>query len=174
MSALLERVGRARRLPSGRLRCALQLRDRWCRFPGCGVPASRTHSHHVVHWIDGGPTELANLISLCGFHHRRVHEGAFSVVRDSGRSFRFSDARGATLGESDTRVVTAAGAADLRPLLPTTEAITARSPFAQSAGERLDLGYAIEVLHHGCARRRELVGAGPPEPHPSGDGLPAG
>jgi len=167
-------VGRARRLPSGRLRCALQLRDRWCRFPGCGVPASRTHSHHVVHWIDGGPTELANLVSLCGFHHRRVHEGAFSVVRDSGGSFRFSDARGATLGKSETRVVTAAGAGDLRPLLPTTEAITARSPFARSAGERLDLGYAIEVLHHGCARRRELVGAGPPEPHPSGDDLPAG
>src|SRR5205807_105456 len=101
--------------------------------------------------------------------------GAFSVVRDRGGSFRFSDARGAPLGESGTRVVvTAAGAADLRPLLPTTEAITARSPFAQSAGERLDLGYAIEVLQHGCARRRELVGAGPPEPHPSGDGLPAG
>ncbi|HEV3123646.1 MAG TPA: DUF222 domain-containing protein, partial [Candidatus Dormibacteraeota bacterium] len=51
-------VGRSRRIVSGRLRRALQVRDRNCRFPGRGVPAARTHGHHVRHWADGGRTDL--------------------------------------------------------------------------------------------------------------------
>jgi hypothetical protein len=30
--------------------------------------------HHLKHWADGGETKLDNLITLCGFHHRLVHE----------------------------------------------------------------------------------------------------
>jgi hypothetical protein len=29
------------------------------------------------HWADGGETKLSNLITLCGFHHRLLHEGGF-------------------------------------------------------------------------------------------------
>ncbi|HET9892139.1 MAG TPA: DUF222 domain-containing protein, partial [Mycobacterium sp.] len=83
--AILERdgkpldVGRAKRVISPRMRLALQARDRGCRYPGCGVPAKRTEGHHIRHWLDLGLTELANLISLCRFHHRRHHEGAFEI-----------------------------------------------------------------------------------------------
>ena len=33
-------------------------------------------AHHLIHWADGGPTDLDNLILLCQFHHTAVHEGA--------------------------------------------------------------------------------------------------
>ncbi|MFI8569598.1 HNH endonuclease signature motif containing protein, partial [Rhodococcus sp. NPDC078407] len=25
------------------------------------------------HWTDGGPTDMNNLVLLCGFHHRLIH-----------------------------------------------------------------------------------------------------
>ena len=36
--------------------------------------------HHVEHWADGGETRLGNLLSLCHFHHRKVHEDEWDVV----------------------------------------------------------------------------------------------
>ncbi|MDX1578107.1 MAG: DUF222 domain-containing protein, partial [Gemmatimonadota bacterium] len=70
-------VGRARRSIPTHIRRALQVRDRGCRFPGC---ANRfTDGHHVFHWVDGGPTSLANTMLLCGFHHTLVHEGGWKV-----------------------------------------------------------------------------------------------
>lgn len=50
----------------------LRLRDRTCRFPGCAA-TRHLHAHHVEHWVDGGPTDLDNLVLLCGAHHRFVH-----------------------------------------------------------------------------------------------------
>ena len=44
--------------------------------------------HHVVHWIDGGPTDLANMISLCPRHHRNVHSGRLRIGTTGG-VFRF-------------------------------------------------------------------------------------
>jgi hypothetical protein len=41
--------------------------------------------HHVEHWVEGGETEPANLVSLCYFHHRLVHEGGFKVRIDNER-----------------------------------------------------------------------------------------
>ena len=34
------------------------------------------------HWVDGGPTDLANLVVLCAFHHRHVHGGLVQRHRD--------------------------------------------------------------------------------------------
>ena len=48
-----------RKIPR-RLRRVLERRDRCCRVPGCGATAG-LHAHHIVHWEDGGPTELWNL-----------------------------------------------------------------------------------------------------------------
>jgi hypothetical protein len=36
-----------------------------------------------VHWIDGGPTDLDNLILLCYRHHRMVHEGNWQLVKQA-------------------------------------------------------------------------------------------
>lgn len=70
-------VGRRSRTIPPALRRALELRDRGCRFPGCGCRF--TDAHHVVHWADGGETSLSNCLLLCRHHHRLVHEGGWQV-----------------------------------------------------------------------------------------------
>ncbi|MBI5156733.1 MAG: DUF222 domain-containing protein [Acidimicrobiia bacterium] len=69
-------VGRARRTIPAAMRRALVARDGGCVHPGCGRPHRWCDAHHVVHWADGGPTSLANLVLLCRRHHRMRHEGA--------------------------------------------------------------------------------------------------
>ncbi len=56
----------------------LLFRDRGCTYPGCG---SRwfLHAHHIRHWADGGKTTLDNLTLLCGSHHRRLHDGGWTI-----------------------------------------------------------------------------------------------
>jgi uncharacterized protein DUF222/HNH endonuclease len=79
-------VGRARRVISGSQGKALRVRDRGCVWPGCDRPATWTSAHHVVHWINGGSTDLSNLVLLCYRHHWMVHEGEWQIVRaDDGR-----------------------------------------------------------------------------------------
>ncbi|MFC3455426.1 HNH endonuclease signature motif containing protein, partial [Amycolatopsis speibonae] len=38
-----------------------------------------TAPHADSHWADGGPTDLRNLVLLCGFHHRLIHHGDWQV-----------------------------------------------------------------------------------------------
>ncbi|WP_433128451.1 DUF222 domain-containing protein [Micromonospora sp. CA-240977] len=72
-------VGRQRRLFTGPLRRALVLRDGGCAFPGCDRPPRWCDGHHVRHWADGGATALSNAVLLCGYHHRFVHRGDWTV-----------------------------------------------------------------------------------------------
>jgi hypothetical protein len=82
-------VGRRQRVVSGSLRRALEVRDRGCRFPGCGL--RYTDAHHIVHWADGGETSLRNTLLLCRHHHRYVHEGGWRVACDKdGQAVFFS------------------------------------------------------------------------------------
>jgi hypothetical protein len=81
-------VGRATRTASGPTRRALRTRDRGCRFTGCDRPVDWTNPHHIIHWARGGPSNLPNMVLLCYFHHRLVHEGGWQVIK-SGREFRF-------------------------------------------------------------------------------------
>jgi hypothetical protein len=89
-------VGRKTRSIPPAIRRALNARDRGCRFPGC----PNTHfvdAHHIHHWAQGGETRLSNLVQLCRFHHRQVHEGrvvvqtlddgAVRFVKPNGESF---------------------------------------------------------------------------------------
>ena len=78
-SAVPLSVGRATRTIPAHIRTALHLRDQGCRFPGCDRPPAWTDGHHIVHWSDGGPTELENLVSLCRRHHRAVHEQGWRI-----------------------------------------------------------------------------------------------
>jgi hypothetical protein len=79
-------VGRARRVITGSQGKALRVRDRGCVWPGCDRPATWTSGHHLVHWINGGSTDLSNLVLLCYRHHWMVHEGEWQIVRaDDGR-----------------------------------------------------------------------------------------
>ncbi len=75
-------VGRERRLVTTAQRRALTLRDRGCAFPGCGAPPGWTDAHHITHWAHGGDTDLANLVLLCGPHHRLLHHTPWSLRTD--------------------------------------------------------------------------------------------
>ncbi len=82
-------IGRKTRTIPPALRRALEARDRGCRFPGCGLRF--TDAHHVRHWADGGETKLENLILLCRFHHRLVHEEGYTVHFPRGERPYFLD-----------------------------------------------------------------------------------
>ncbi len=78
-------LGRTRREPSASMMRQLRHRDRGCRFPGCGSSAF-ANAHHIVWWSRGGATDLDNLLLICGFHHRLVHEHGWTIRRaDDGR-----------------------------------------------------------------------------------------
>jgi hypothetical protein len=72
-------VGRTHRLITPALWRALVCRDAHCAFPGCTRPPVMGHAHHIVHWADGGGTCLANLVLLCGHHHRTIHHTPWQV-----------------------------------------------------------------------------------------------
>jgi len=72
------RLGRLRREPPPWMMRQLRHRDAGCRFPGCGTRAF-ANAHHVRWWSRGGPTDLDNLVLLCSFHHRLVHEYGWSI-----------------------------------------------------------------------------------------------
>jgi hypothetical protein len=76
-------VGRRSRMIPGWLRRQLWFRDGGCRFPGC-THGGWVHGHHKIHWAEGGPTDLGNLILLCGYHHRFLHEHGWSITDDAG------------------------------------------------------------------------------------------
>jgi hypothetical protein len=86
-------VGRKTRVIPAALRRALSSRDRGCRFPMCSNQRF-VHAHHVRHWVHGGPTSLDNLVLLCSFHHRRLHEGGFTMSFEAGGAPRFFTPRG--------------------------------------------------------------------------------
>ena len=66
-------VGRTKRLVTPAQLAALWVRDKHCTYPGCTRQANWCSAHHVIHWIDGGPTALTNLALLCQHHHTYVH-----------------------------------------------------------------------------------------------------
>jgi Domain of unknown function (DUF222) len=81
-------VGRATRTVSPPTMRGLRVRDKGCRFPGCDRQVNWCSPHHIIFWARGGPGNLPNLVLLCYYHHRLVHEGGWQVVK-AGREFKF-------------------------------------------------------------------------------------
>ena len=141
-------VGRRTRTVPSALRRAVQSRDRnQCQFPGC--ESRRCDAHHVEHWADGGATRLQNLLSLCRFHHRAVHETGFRVVPgDADGQFRFLRPDGAPL-PAEPPVPSWAGASlapvDAR-LAAAGISIGPHTATPEWYGESLDLTAALDVL----------------------------
>jgi hypothetical protein len=72
-------AGRSIRTANRAQRRALAARDRGCSFPGCTRPASWCQAHHVIAWSDGGPTDIDNLLLVCGWHHREFERRGWHV-----------------------------------------------------------------------------------------------
>lgn len=151
-------VGRRRRTVDWRLRRALEIRDGGCRFPGCG--SRYTQAHHAIPWAEGGETKLDNLILLCHFHHKTVHEGGWRVEMGTAGAACFRDPEG--------RVVPAVPPArgDVRPPRTTdaglgywhrTEGIDPWTAASGWEGDRLDLDWALWVLWGQYAYMREAA-----------------
>jgi hypothetical protein len=65
-------VGPAIETIPAHLRRAVTTRHPHCAFPGCEQPASVCDIHHIIPRSRGGPTSLANLVTMCVFHHLTV------------------------------------------------------------------------------------------------------
>lgn len=82
-------LGRSRRLASPAQIAALTADGGGsCRFPGCHH-TRHLHAHHVRHWLRGGSTDIDNLVLLCPFHHRLVHDHGYLVLRPPGEDWLF-------------------------------------------------------------------------------------
>jgi len=81
-------VGRATRAISPAQRRGLKARHRGCCGPGCDRPINWTTPHHIEFGARGGPSNLPNLLPLCYYHHRLVHEGGWQVVK-AGEGVKF-------------------------------------------------------------------------------------
>ncbi|ANW65998.1 hypothetical protein BCA37_22660 [Mycobacterium sp. djl-10] len=78
-------AGRETRTIHRRLRRALEHRDHGtCVVPGCGATRG-LHAHHLIHWEDGGVTELDNLVLVCPYHHRLHHKRGITLTGPASR-----------------------------------------------------------------------------------------
>jgi hypothetical protein len=143
---VVEVAARTRTIPPA-LRRALHHRDRGCRFPGCGVRFGQ--GHHIRHWAQGGPTTLANLALLCRRHHRAVHEEGFQCERQPDGELRFRRPDGRWLPEVPLPAAVPADPVHVLRARHETQGlrIHARTAIPGWLGERLDVGWAIDVLH---------------------------
>lgn len=82
------RLGRMSREPSAWMVRQLRYRDRECRFPACGARRF-TQAHHIVWWEHGGSTDLDNLVLVCTFHHKLVHDYGWAVRRETDGTARW-------------------------------------------------------------------------------------
>ena len=142
---IVEVAARTRTIPPA-LRRALQARDHGCRFPGCG--SRFTEGHHLRHWARGGPTTLSNLALLCRRHHRAVHEEGFQIARGPDDLLHVHRPDGEPVPAApDPPALSVDPVATLRARHAEAGLhITARTGLPLWLGERLDLGYALDVL----------------------------
>ncbi|MFN0253008.1 MAG: hypothetical protein ACKV2T_39405 [Kofleriaceae bacterium] len=57
----------------------------------------------MEHWANGGETSLENLVNVCSFHNRFVHEYGYRVELDEHQQPRFFDQRGRLVTEHAPR-----------------------------------------------------------------------
>ncbi len=143
---VVEVDARTRTIPPA-LRRALHHRDRCCRFPGCGVRFGQ--GHHIRHWAQGGPTTLSNLALLCRRHHRAVHEEGYQVDRQPDGELRFRRPDGRLLPEVSQPPQVHGDAVQVLRARHDAEGLVLHPQTAMPGwlGERLDVGWAIDVLH---------------------------
>ncbi len=138
--------GRKSRTPNSALIRLIAQRDVTCQAPGC-ERTHHLHIHHVRPWSQGGTTDPDNLILLCGYHHRALHDGDFVVVSLGKQQFRFQTPAGSELQPAPPMSKPASWYPDR------TVAFDALTPEGNGP---LNVGYATEVLYAEWDRRERL------------------
>ena len=151
-------LGRRRRRPNAAIRRAARERDDGrCRFPGC--QSRRVDLHHIRHWINGGRTDLENLVSLCPYHHQVVHDRGYLIAAPPGGGpFAFYCPDGSPLPSCPPLPEPGGGIGAAHDADITPETIV--PPWY---GERLDLDHAIWACFANArtARQKQQHPAGP-------------
>jgi hypothetical protein len=149
-------IGRKTRSIPAAIRRALNSRDAGCQFPGC-THRRYVDAHHIRHWALGGETKLANLINLCRFHHRYVHEERLTIAGQADGSWRFQRPDG-----SEFEVIQPSGsvytAKDL--FYAHTEhgiVIDSTTAVTRWRGESMDYGIGVQVLLEQVARAKNAA-----------------
>jgi len=143
-------IGRKSRSIPPALSRALRARDGGCRYPGCDRTRF-TEGHHIKHWANGGETKLGNLITLCGFHHRLVHEGGYGINVNDGL-FVFTRPDGRRVEENGAQCFRGNISRPSAPLALSMLnrqqglEITHDTGRCQWLGERMDYSFAIEAM----------------------------
>ena len=155
-------VGRRTRTLPTALRRALEGRDRnQCQFPGCS--SRHCDALHVVHWADGGATRLQNLVLLCRFHHRAVHEEGFQVVAGAAGRFQFLRPDGKPLPAVPPALHWRGAGAPLAPTVARLSAagitIGPHTATPEWYGESLNVAAALDVLWQPRDRRPRVAAA---------------
>ena len=103
----------------------------------------------MQHWAQGGPTTLSNLVLLCRRHHRSVHEDGFQVERLADGDVQFRRPNGWILPEMPEPSAVPADAADALAAQNVAAGVRVDPGSLRPDwdGTRLNLGYAIDVLH---------------------------
>lgn len=143
-------VGRKTRTIPPAIRRALNSRDKGCRFPGCSF-TRYVDGHHVHHWANGGETRLSNLVTLCRFHHRQVHEGNVVVqILDDG-AFRFTRPDGRSFDSPAPQATDWTGLVAKQQIL-----ITPQTAVTRWTGEAFDAAQAVDWLLQRAARTNNV------------------
>jgi len=150
-------VGRKTRVLPPALRRALKSRDKGCRFPGC-PNTLYVDAHHIHHWAHGGETKLSNLVQLCRFHHRQVHEGRVVILRLDDGALRFVRPDGRAFESPAPGIFKACPEWRQSPVAqhPRGTDINSRTATTLWRGERMDYDLAVAVLLQQAARGKNV------------------
>lgn len=58
---------------------ALAIRDQGCIIPGCSRPPTWCDAHHLTAWVEGGLTNINEMVLLCRPHHIALHLDAIQL-----------------------------------------------------------------------------------------------
>jgi hypothetical protein len=105
--------------------------------------------HHIRHWAHGGPTVLSNLVLLCRRHHRAVHGEGVQVDHQANGELCFRRPDGRVIPDVPPRPSAPDDPVEaLRAQHQTLGLqLDSRTTTPGWLGERLNVGYAIDVLH---------------------------
>lgn len=122
-------VGRSQHIVPDRTRRIVEHRDHArCRVPGC-TAGGHLEVHHIVHWLEGGPTDTWNLICRCPYHHRLHHRRVLGITGDADVP------DGVTFTNRHGRPIAQSGA---RPIPPPGPPPPPMSTYRHPTGERFD------------------------------------